>query len=457
MILSFDVGSTYCKGALFSVEHSMLKLVTKYAVPTTPRHLPDGVFRLFEGLKLSPEDIGNHEVVWSSSAKGGLGIIALGIVTELTLKMAREAACSAGGRIMDIFNYKLNGDDLRRINSLAPDILLFTGGTDGGNEDIVLHNARLLALLNRDIPVIYAGNRTLRPQIRKMLSGHELHIVENVLPDIENPNPVPARNKIRKIFLERIVAGKGLDEIMLLTGSKPLPTPYSMLEFIKAVNETGYMDNFSVIDLGGATTDFYSACKSEPGAGVIVKGLAEPEVKRSVEGDVGMRVSAASAYKTAQPQIARQLEKHKFKIKDFEGHIEAITANPEVLPETAKEKCFDGMLAAACVAVAAERHAGHRRRVYTVNGMVEVQAGKDISKVKTVIGTGGYLSDSDGVFMREALTGIVSQDENETCLLPQTPFFCFDRNYLFPLLANAAVKYPEEACCSLSGILSKET
>ncbi|MDD5698984.1 MAG: glutamate mutase L [Victivallaceae bacterium] len=452
MILSFDVGSTYCKGALFTPGRERLRLIARGCVPTSPQHLPDGVYRLLEELKLSPEALAELEVFWSSSAKGGLGIVALGIVPELTLKMAREAACSAGGKIVKVFNYKLNADDLKQINLLAPDILLFTGGTDGGNEDIVLHNARLLGNLNRDIPVIYAGNRAVRPQIRELFAAHELYIVENVLPDMDNPDPVPAQNRIREIFLDRIVAGKGLDEIVSLTGSNPLPTPYAMLEFIRTVRASGKMGDFGVIDLGGATTDFYSACRTEPGAGVIVRGFCEPEVKRSVEGDIGMRVSAGSAFEAAYSRIVRRLERQRLQVADFAAYVGKVTANP-----AATEKLFDRILAGACVSVAAERHAGRNRRVYTVNGGVEVRSGKDLRSIQTVIGSGGYLAGCDAAFMRQAFAGATPRHENEICLLPRSPVFRFDRGYLLPLLANAAGKYPEAACGTLSEILSGES
>lgn len=451
-LLSIDVGSTYSKGAVFERAGDRLAVVSRAVVPTTPEYLPRGFYELLEKLRLAPESLKDLQTVWSSSARGGLGIIAIGIVPELTLKMARQAACSAGGKVLSVFNYKLTGDDLKRINECAPDILLFTGGTDGGNESIVLHNAGILRDLHVDVPVIYAGNRVLRERIREIFSRHTLYVVDNVLPYMEHPDPVPAQNKIREIFLEQIVTGKGLGEIVKVTGRNPLPTPYSMLEFFRAADEMGTMKDFCVIDMGGATTDFYSMCKNSYQPGVIVKGLSEPDVKRTVEGDTGMRISAGLVAQTAAARIKPELERYNLSINDFEQYVEQITAHPDLLPETENECVFDRILAAACVRIAAERHAGQRRVIYTVAGAVEVQSGKDLSRVKTVIGTGGYLAGCDAAFMRRAFAGIVPEDAGQTYLLPEKPEFRFDREYLLPLLANAARIYPAEAAATLPEI-----
>ncbi|MDD2478304.1 MAG: glutamate mutase L [Victivallaceae bacterium] len=455
--LSIDVGSTYCKGALFSPRGGLLRLDSKVTVPTTPDYLPSGVCSLLEKLKLSSTSLKSIETVWSSSAKGGLRVVALGIVPELTSKMAREVACSAGAKIVADYNYKITVEDLECINKIAPDILLLTGGTDGGNEDILLHNAEVLKDLNCDIPVIYAGNRAVRSKIREMFFRHQLHITDNVLPDMEHPNPLPARNEIGKIFIEQIVKGKGLQEIIDMIGSNPLPTPYSLLEFIRKSNENDKVANFCVIDLGGATTDFYSCCKAMNNSGVILRGLREPDIKRTVEGDIGMRVSAKAASEVAHDYIVRQLEMLNRHYADFEQYVEKINLHPDALPETEQETEFDRILATSCVVIATERHAGRRRKVYTVNGQVEVQTGKDLSGIALIIGTGGYLSGQNADFMKQAIADVLPHERDESYLMPRNPEFRFDQSYLLPLLANASRLFPEAAVNTFNEMFLKET
>ena len=288
--LGIDIGSTWTKGAIFSADAERgLRIEALYRTPTTV----DDLRRGFDNCRNKLDPAGELDVRYSSSAKGGLRIAALGVVPELTLRMAREAACSAGGKITSVSAYKLCSDDVAQLLKGEPDIILFTGGTDGGNEECVRHNVELLAQLPPEIPVIYAGNRGLRDLVAAKLPGRELKIVENVLPELSKPNAAPAQAAIRDLFLERIVSGRGLDKIVGVTGREPVPTPLAMLEFIRSFYEyTGRAYSFAVVDMGGATTDFYSACADKFEPNVMVRGLPEPPVKRTVEGDVGMRVNA---------------------------------------------------------------------------------------------------------------------------------------------------------------------
>ena len=225
-ILAIDIGSTWTKGTLFAPDPECgLRDLATYHTPTTVANLADG----FDACRTALDPAGEAELFYSSSAKGGLRIAALGIVPELTLKMAKEAACSAGGKISKVCAYKLNENDVDEIAASQPDIILFSGGTDGGNEVYILHNLELLKRLPPAIPVIYAGNRVLQRRVAETLADREVKIVANLLPELEKPNPEPAREAIRDLFLEHIVAGRGLDRIVAATGRNPQPTPYVML------------------------------------------------------------------------------------------------------------------------------------------------------------------------------------------------------------------------------------
>src|SRR5690348_3186108 len=104
----------------------------------------------------------------SSSAAGGLRMVTVGLVRELTAEAARQAALGAGARLVGTFAYRLTAGDVARILELAPDILLLAGGTDGGNDAVILHNAGMLAGSALACPVVYAGNRTAADQARRL-------------------------------------------------------------------------------------------------------------------------------------------------------------------------------------------------------------------------------------------------------------------------------------------------
>ncbi len=433
-ILSIDIGSTWTKGALFEPDaEAGLKLLDSCRLPTTVDDLARGFAecrKLLDGKSAA-------EICYSSSAKGGLRIAALGIVPELTLKMAHQAACSAGGKITGVFAYKLCDDDIGKILDHRPDLILFTGGTDGGNEDYVRHNLQKIKQLPVNLPVIYAGNRALDDEVRKQLAGRPLRIVPNVLPELDRPNVEPARQAIRELFLELIAAGRGLDKIVAATGRQPMPTPYSMYEFLKKYDD--FMErkiNFAVIDLGGATTDFYSACRDDGEPGVIRRGLPEPEVSRTVEGDLGMRISAAGAMEPGP-------------------YLDKISADHNYLPQNEEERGEEAKLASCCCKLAMERHAGRRRQVYTASGPVGVQTGRNLRGVSLVIGSGGYLSGLEPEQIKALLPPGIPDPECE--VLEPVDFICRpDRGNMLLMAANAAQVNATAACRFLHHQLNLE-
>ena len=447
--LGIDIGSTWTKGAVFVPDDEKgLRLEELYRTPTTV----DDLRRGFDACRSKLDPDGTAELYYSSSAKGGLRIAALGVVPELTLRMAREAACSAGGKITSVTSYKLCADDVAEMLKKAPDIVLLTGGTDGGNEECVLHNLDLLATLPPELPVIYAGNRGLRDLVRKKLAGRELKVVENVLPELSRPNAGPAREAIRELFLERIVSGRGLDRIVAETGCEPVPTPLAMLEFLKSFYEfTGRDTGFAVVDMGGATTDFYSACADKFEPNVMVRGIPEPPVKRTVEGDVGMRVSARAAFE----EIRDELEKRRgeeFVVK-MEKYIAHVSGECEYLPRTPEEKEFDLALAAGCCTVALRRHAGRRRQVFTTNGPVAVQTGRNLRHVNVVIGSGGFLSRMAPEELKKMWWETPVDPECEM-LVPVDFEWRPDTEGVMALAAEVARGVPEAACRFLSDRLN---
>ena len=443
--LGIDIGSTWTKGAVFVPDAEKGLLLEKlYRTPTTVDDLKRGFDTCRDRLDPKRE----CELYYSSSAKGGLRIAALGVVPELTLRMAREAACSAGGKITSVTAYKLCADDVAAMLKKSPDIVLLTGGTDGGNEECVRHNLELLAKLPPELPVIYAGNRGLRDLVREKLAGRELKVVETVLPELSRPNAAPAREAIRELFLERIVSGRGLDKIVAETGCEPVPTPLAMLEFLKSFYEfTGRRTGFAVVDMGGATTDFYSACQDKFEPNVMVRGIPEPPVKRTVEGDVGMRVSARAAFDEIRDEVERR-RGEEF-VSRMEKYIDHVGSECDYLPQTPEERDFDLTLAAGCCTVALRRHAGRRRQVFTTNGPVAVQTGRNLRHVNVVVGSGGFLSRMTPEELKDMWWESPADPECEM-LVPQHFVWHPDAEGLMVLASDVARGVPEKACRFLS-------
>ncbi len=458
--LSIDIGSTWTKGAAFALEGGSLRLLQRVARPTTVDDLARGFFEVLAVLApgIPPDGWrqalrgGEVELSYSSSAKGGLAVAALGLVPEITLETAKVAAYSAGAKLTQVLSYKLTAADILGLEASPPDILLFAGGTDGGNTGYVLANARALAASRLDCAIVYAGNRSARDEVARLLAHKDFTAVDNLLPTLEEPQPEPAREALRALFLARIVKGKGLDRIIEATDIEPWPTPYAVYEYAQAIRRhvPGW-EEFMLLDMGGATTDVYSAHCESPASGTVLRGLPEPEVKRTVEGDLGLRVSAAAAAQSGRALIAANLGPGQSDA--FDRHVSALAAQPQLLPSDAQGQAFDALLAGACVAHACARHAGRSHDVSTPDGLVRVQVGRDLSGVAKVIGSGGWLSQAEGFDPQAWLAQVLVDAKGKAVLVPRRFDYHRDAGYLFPLLANVAQAHPAEAArAGVSGL-----
>jgi len=184
-------------------------------------------------------------------------------VPDLTLQLAKLAAMSAGGKVIKSFSFSLTSSDVKELEQLSPDIILFSGGTDGGNSKYILENAQKLESSRLSCPIVYAGNRAVAEEVVNIMKSREVIVTENLMPEIGQVNIEPAREKIREIFLKRIVVGRGLAEIVELFGAQPKPTPLAVFELISVIPEFyPEWSDLAAIDIGGATTDFYSNTES---------------------------------------------------------------------------------------------------------------------------------------------------------------------------------------------------
>ena len=298
-ILMIDFGSTNTKVTAVDLDSETL-LGTAAAYTTVQTDVGEG---LQEAMRKLEEKIGKldfAERYACSSAAGGLKMISSGLVPELTAEAARQAALGAGAKVMKVYSYELTEDDAEEIEALRPDIFLLTGGTDGGNKDNIIQNAQVLAECKADFPVVLAGNRTAARTCEKILTeaGRQVIRCENVMPKFNELNIGPAQAKIREIFLDRIIKAKGLSQASQLISGIMMPTPAAVLAAMELLSrgtrsEKG-LGELVAVDVGGATTDIYSMTDGAPDrAGTILKGLPEPYAKRTVEGDIGMRYSAA--------------------------------------------------------------------------------------------------------------------------------------------------------------------
>lgn len=367
----------------------------------------------------------------SSSAAGGLRMVTIGLVPDLTAEAARRAALGAGARLIGTFAYRLGRADVDRVRALSPDIILLAGGTDGGNTEVALHNARAIARSGLTCPVIFAGNRDIGDDVRDVLGERLAELAGNVMPEFNVLEIDSARAAIRRIFLRHIVHAKGVDRANRWFDAVLMPTPAAVLEGAQLLADgpegKGGFGSLLVVDPGGATTDVHSICDGAPSReGVVVRGLPEPRAKRTVEGDLGMRHNIHAIVEAAGIEaIAQEAD---LPAADASTLVEHLASNVGHLPAREPEQRLDRALGRVAVALAVRRHAGRLETVYTVHGPTAVQYGKDLGPVPAIIGTGGVIV--HGADARGILQGALASAEAPESLLPVSPDLYLDRDYV---------------------------
>ncbi len=431
-VLLIDFGSTYTKVTAVDVEKQEL-LGTAASYTTVQTDVNEG---LENALKLLASKIGDLEYdarYACSSAAGGLRMIACGLVPELTAEAAKQASLGAGAKIMKVYSYQLTEDDAEEIAELKPDIFLLTGGTDGGNKDIIIDNAKIIASIPLDFPVVIAGNRSAARTCERIIaeSGKQAMVCENVMPKFNQLNIEPAQEKIREVFLERIIKAKGLSNANKLISGIMMPTPAAVLAAMELLSKgTDKVKGFGdlvAVDVGGATTDVYSMSLGEPDrVNTVIKGLPEPYAKRTVEGDIGMRYSASGIVESVGISTIARLSGLDY--DRVEELMELITSKTDTLPETEDIAKLDYALASMAVKVGMTRHAGFIEKVFTPVGETFLQTGKDLSKVEKVIITGGSLIHADNV--KEIASHVLYDLSEPMSLKPQNAEILVDKSYI---------------------------
>jgi len=445
-VLLIDFGSTYTKLTAVDVETETL-LGTAAAYTTVQTDINDGLREAMKRLEERTGKIEFSECYACSSAAGGLRMVTSGLVPELTGEAAKLASLSAGAKVVGIYAFQLTEDDLEDIAAQKPDIFLLVGGTDGGNTECILHNAKMLATMKPEFPIVIAGNRTAARQCQRILEGCEVYVCPNVMPKFGVLNIGPTQQKIREIFLDRIVRAKGLSAASELLSDIMMPTPSAVLQAMKLLaqgcaGEPGIGDLVAV-DVGGATTDVYSMADGMPEhMNTVYKGLPEPYDKRTVEGDIGMRYSIRGIVEAAG--ISRVSALSGLSESRVEELVSYLRAHTDTVPSGDEElENLDFALASLAIEEAVKRHAGTIEETYTMMGLTYVQSGKNLTKVKQIVVTGGSLIHTKRTAQIAAYAKFSPCDP--ASLRPKEADVWVDRSYILAAMGLLSTHYPQAA------------
>lgn len=428
-VVCVDIGSTYTKALLVDLSSAAVAATAQRPTFATPDVL-DAVDACRGDLAAIDGRAAASEVLACSSAGGGLRIAVIGHEELITAEAGRRVALSSGGKVVGVAATARGGAEAVVATLLASvpggadgiDLLLLTGGTDGGNREAVVGAARAVAASAFDGPIVVAGNADAQPEVAAALPGRAVVLADNAVPRIGVLAPESARAAVRAQFLRHVIAGKRLTRRAGdLAGMVRGPTPDAVLAGVEMLahgldEQHPGVGDVAVVDIGGATTDVYSVATVDPERSddeLAHEVVAPTAANRTVEADLGMRESAGLP--------------------------------AAFVPTTDQEFAEEEEIARQAALAAVRRHAGRSRVVLSPEGRVVERSGIDLREVALLIGSGGVLRNGRPGAGRRVLSGLVNAVDPEGWQLPRSAQIVVDQGYVLMAVGLLSERYPDVA------------
>lgn len=456
----FDIGSTYTKAVAYHLVKGRLTWLGSGQSVTSLEDVAIGARQaeekiIAQGIVFDPM-VNRYS---SCSAAGGLRMVAMGYMPQVTAKAAKEVAMTAGARVMEVISVDEPPEYREEVlHEIRPDIILLAGGTDNGDETSALENARIICKTKVKAMVIVACNRNAQKKVAKLLDeAGILNIrVPNIIPTIHELNTKQAREAIHSQFINQIVNARGVKAFcQTLNNKEVIPTPgaifFASELLAKGLFEKKGLGSLMLIDIGGATTDIHSAIPELEELKLEERGLVINNEKqfsyRTVEGNLGMRVSAngvleAVGIQTLLSLISESIEISEAEVIDYIEKVEEITNH---IPQNDKEKKIDQAIAMCAIHLALHRHAGmYAREDDAVMGVMAGTAiGRDLRHIKNIVCAGGVFVNATDEDRETIIRGAFKNPGNS--LLPiDEPRVVFDEHYLMFSLGVLSKWFPGE-------------
>jgi uncharacterized protein (TIGR01319 family) len=418
-IVATDCGSTTTKAILIERTDAGWRLRGRGEAPTTVEAPFDdvtvGVLNavgeleeltgrgfLADGRVRTPsaEGVGADLYLSTSSAGGGLQMLVTGVVKSMTAESAQRAALGAGAIITDVVavdDGRADHERVARIRSLRPDMILMSGGTEGGAVQQVLDAAELLVAADPHprlgssfrLPVIYAGNRAALDGVTAVLGNRvDLLPVDNLRPQLEQENLGPAREAIHRLFLEHVMAqAPGYDKLLTWASAPVMSTPRAVGEMVQlAAREEGV--EVLAVDIGGATTDVFSVFRGQ--------------FNRTVSANLGLSYSICNVLVEAGAAGIRRWAPLSVSETDLRNRLRNKMIRPTTIPQAIEDLLIEQAVAREALRLAFLHHAA------LASGLKGVQQARTMADLFTQAGAGGTLVDMMSLGLIIGSGGILS-------------------------------------------------
>ena len=423
-ILATDCGSTTTKAILIEKRGDEYHLVVRGEAPTTVEapveDVTAGVINaiteveelagrklLKDGQILKPQqgEAGTDLYISTSSAGGGLQMMVAGVVRNLTAESAERAALGAGAIVMDVIasnDKRLPHEKIERIRHLRPDMVLLSGGIDGGTTSHVAELAEIIEAANPkprlgvtyELPVIYAGNKDASEVVGERLGDKmALEVVDNLRPVLERENLMPTRLKIQDQFLEHVMAhAPGYKKLISWTDAPIMPTPGAVGAIMQTI---AAQQNIEVVgvDIGGATTDVFSVFKNQEGEAIF---------NRTVSANLGMSYSISNVLAEAGMENVLRWVPFDIDVGDLGNRIKNKMIRPTTIPQALEELIIEGAIAREALRLAFDQHKqlavelrGVQQQRTISEAFSQSETGAtlvDMLSLDLIVGSGGVLS-----------------------------------------------------------------
>ena len=439
-VVCVDFGSTFTKASL--VDLAAGAVVASASHPTTvATDVLEGYDACRAALVEQDPRAADAEVLACSSAGGGLRVAVVGNEELVTAEAGRRVALSSGGKVVAVASMAGRPED-GALDGLVrgdarPDVVLLTGGTDGGNAEPLLVGARALVAAGWRGPVVVAGNSEARDEVATILRDLPHVVADNVVPRIGVLAPDGARAAVRAVFLDHVIGGKDLSRgdrfAQMVRGATPDVVLTGVEVLARGIGpERPGVGDVVVVDVGGATTDVHSVVELDPEeSGLSREVVATVPVTRTVEGDLGMRWSAVSTVEAGERP-------------DLLDAARARQADPGFLPGSDTEADVDEQIASVAVTHALRRHAGRSRVVVSPEGRVVERTGTDLREVALLVGSGGVLRNGRPGVADRVLAGATGEVAGGW-QLPRAPRVVVDHDYVLAAVGLLAERHAEAA------------